>query len=127
VSANESTIDMKAQLVTLRDGRTVSIRQYTHDDHQRLREFISRIPYDLRRSRSQTLYTEELIESLARSSKTDQIPLIAEHQTKIVGFSSILQHRQPRHKGTGDIGIYLHPDFHSTEVGAVMTETLLAS
>ena len=116
---------MKAQRVTLRDGRNITIRQYTQDDQQRLREFVSRIPHDLRRSRGQTLYTEELIENLAQTSKTDQIPLIAEHQTTIVGFSSVRKHHQPRHTGTGDIGIYLQHAFYSTEVGVVMTECLL--
>lgn len=53
------------------------------------------------------------------------IALVAEYQDKIVGWASIYKSSHPRWKGLGELGIYLHQDFHNIGLGTAMTERLL--
>jgi L-amino acid N-acyltransferase YncA len=53
------------------------------------------------------------------------IALVAEYQDKIVGWGSIHKSSHPRWRGLGELGIYLHQDFHDVGLGTAMTERLL--
>jgi putative acetyltransferase len=69
-------------------------------------------------------YTMENIERWT-SNLPSLIALVAECQDKIVGLGSIYKSSHPRWRGLGDLGIYLHQDFHNVGLGTAMTERLL--
>ncbi len=54
------------------------------------------------------------------------IGLVALDGDRIVGWCSIYKQPHPRRKGIGDLGIYLHQDFHGVGLGTAMTKQALA-
>jgi putative acetyltransferase len=109
--------------VTLKDGREVMLRFLTADDKERLFRMFSSMS-EKALEWSMAPYTMENIERWISNLPT-LIALVAEYQHKIVGWASIYKSSHPRRKGLGDLGIYLHQDFHNVGLGAAMTERLL--
>ena len=109
--------------VTLKDGRKVMLRFLTADDKEKLfRMFSSMSKKALEWSMAP--YTMDTVERWISNLPTS-IALVAEYQGEIVGWASIYKFPHPRRKGLGDLGIYLHQDFHNVGLGTAMTERLL--
>jgi putative acetyltransferase len=109
--------------VTLKDGRKVMLRFLTEDDKEKLFRMFSSMS-EKALEWSMAPYTMENIQRWT-SNLPSLIALVAEHQDKIVGWGSIYKSSHPRWKGLGDLGIYLHQDFHNVGLGTAMTERLL--
>ena len=54
-----------------------------------------------------------------------RLSIVAVHDQKIVGISSIHRLRLPRQKGTAGMMIYIHQDFHGVGLGTAMTKHVL--
>jgi len=109
--------------VTLKDGREVRLRFLTADDKERLFRMFSSMS-EKALEWSMAPYTMDNVERWIGNLPT-AIALVAEYQDKIVGWASIYKFPHPRRKGLGDLGIYLHQDFHNVGLGTAMTERLL--
>jgi len=109
--------------VTLKDGRKLTLRFLTANDGERLFKMFSSMSNEaLKWSRAP--YTIDMvkrwIDNVPRS-----VPLVAEYDSRIVGIAVIFKFPDQSRKGTGDIAIYLHQDFHHVGLGTAMTERLL--
>jgi putative acetyltransferase len=109
--------------VTLLSGREVVLRFLTADDKERLFRMLSSMS-EKALEWSMAPYTMDNVERWISNLPT-LIALVAEYQGEIVGWASIYKSSHPRRKGLGDLGIYLHQDFHNVGLGTAMTERLL--
>ena len=109
--------------VTLKDGRKVILRFLTEDDKEKLFQMFSSMS-EKALEWSMAPYTMENIERWTSNLPT-LIALVAEYQDKIVGWGSIYKSSHPRWRGLGELGIYMHQDFHNVGLGTAMTERLL--
>lgn len=107
----------------LKDGREVVIRFLTLEDKEKLVEMFACMSEDALRW-GMPPYTREVIERWMKSIE-NLIPLVAEYNNRIVGYASIFRHPHPRRKGTGNLIIYLHQDFHKVGLGTTMLKYLL--
>ena len=114
---------MEKRKVRLKDGREVTIRFMTIEDKEKLLEMFSSMSKEALRW-SMAPYTREVIERWMNNIQ-NLIPLVAEHDNRIVGYGSILKFTHPRLKGNGDLAMYLHQGFHGVGLGTAMTELLL--
>jgi len=71
-------------------------------------------------------YTRERLESGWLSNLQNLIAIVAFYKDKIVGHAQIFKFPHPRRKGTGDLIIYLHQDFHNVGLGTAMLSELIA-
>lgn len=69
-------------------------------------------------------YTKEFIERWF-SNLHNLIFLVALYDDEIVGDAHIYKLPHPRRKGTGDLAIYLHQDFHNAGLGTAMLTKLI--
>jgi putative acetyltransferase len=107
----------------LRDGRTVLIREFQMRDKEKLIEMYSSLSSEALRW-GMPPYTREAIERWL-SNLQDLIVLVALHDDKIVGHAHIHRFSRPRRRGTGDLIIYLHQDFHNVGLGTAMLTRLI--
>lgn len=70
-------------------------------------------------------YTRDRIERGWLSNLQNLIPIVAFHGDKIVGHAQIFIFPHARRKGTGDLAMYLHQDFHNVGLGSAMLNELL--
>jgi len=115
---------MEERVVTLKDDRKVRLRLATADDKERLFVMFSTMSESALRW-GMPPYTRERIERWFASPQ-DMIALTALDGDPVVGWSSIYKQPHPRRKGIGDLGIYLHQDFHGVGLGTIMTKQILA-
>ena len=109
--------------VTLKDGREVRLRFLKADDKERLFRMFSSMS-EKALEWSMAPYTMDNIERWINNLPT-ALALVAEYPDKIVGWASIYKFPHQRRKRLGDLGIYLHQDFHNVGLGTAMTERLL--
>jgi putative acetyltransferase len=109
--------------VALKNGREVRLRFLTADDKEKLFRMFSSMS-EKALEWSMAPYTMDIVERWINNLPTS-IPLVAEYQGGIVGWASIYRSPHPRRKGFGDLGIYLHQNFHNVGLGTAMTERLL--
>lgn len=109
--------------LSLRDGREVIIRFLNPEDRDGLFRMFSSMS-EKALEWSMAPYTMENVQQRINNLPT-LIALVAEYQEEIVGWASIYKSSHPRRKGLGDLGIYLHQDFHNVGLGTAMTERLL--
>ncbi|MFX1562450.1 MAG: GNAT family N-acetyltransferase [Promethearchaeota archaeon] len=114
---------MEKQKVKLKNGKMVTVRFLKRDDKDYLLEMFSSMSKEALKW-GMPPYTKEVIERWM-SNFENLIPLVAEYENRIVGYSAIFVYKHPRRKGGGDLGIYLHQDFHGVGLGTSMTEWLL--
>jgi len=107
----------------LKDGRTVLIREFRIEDKEKLVEMYRSLS-DAAVRWAMPPYTRERIERWL-SNFQNLIALVAFYKNKIVGHAQIYKLPHPRRKGTGDLIIYLHQDFHNVGLGTAMLEKLL--
>ena len=110
-------------VVKLKDGREVTVRLLTIDDKEKLVELFASISDEALRW-GMPPYTREVIERWM-NNLPNFIPLIAEIDSRIVGFANISKHSHSRRKGVGDLIIYLHQDFHNAGLGTAIIAYLV--
>jgi len=108
----------------LKDGREVRLRSLAVDDKERLLTMFSSMSESALRW-GMPPYTRERIERWFAGIQ-DMFGVVALNSDRIVGYSSIYRQPYPRRKGIGDLGIYLHQDFHGVGLGTAITEQMLA-
>lgn len=107
----------------LKDGREVALRFLTLDDKEKLVEMFAFMSDEALRW-GMPPYTRERIERWMGNIQS-LIALVAEYNDRIVGYASIYKLPHPRRKGIGDMGIYLHQEFHGVGLGTAMGRYLL--
>ena len=70
-------------------------------------------------------YTKETIDRWM-SNFERLIPLVAVYEEHIVAYAAIYKHFHSRQKGIGDMGIYIHQNFHNVGLGTAMAEKTLS-
>ena len=114
---------MVSKDVRLKDGRSVFLREFHIEDKEKLVEMYASLSSDALRW-AQPPYTKEVIERWL-SNLPNLIASVALHDAKIVGHAQIFRFIHPRRRGTGDLLIYLHQDFHNVGLGTAMLGRLL--
>jgi putative acetyltransferase len=117
-------IVMKESDIELRDGRVVTLRHLNADDKDGLVAMFASMT-DAALKWGMPPYTEEMIERWI-SSIESLIPLVAIYDSQIVGYSAIFKNSHPRRLGIGQMGIYVHQDFHGVGLGTAMTNKVVA-
>jgi len=107
----------------LKDRREVTLRFLVAEDRDRLLDMFSSMS-DGALEWSMAPYTMDVVQRWI-NNLPNLIALVAEYQSKIVGYASIYRFSHQRRKGIGDLGIYLHQDFHNVGLGTEMTKKLL--
>jgi len=110
-------------VVLLKDGRTVLIREFRTEDKEKLIEMYESLSNEAVRW-GLPPYTRERIESWL-SNLQNLIAIVAFYDDKIVGHAQIYRFPHPRRKGTSDVAIYLHQDFHNIGLGTAMLAKLI--
>ena len=70
-------------------------------------------------------YTRETLERGWLSNLQNLLPVVAFFKGRMVGHAQIYKFPHPRRKGTGDLVIYLHQDFHNVGLGTAMLTRLI--
>jgi len=109
--------------VRLKDGRDVRVRFLNLEDKEKLVEMFASMSNEALEW-GMPPYTREVIERWM-SNIQNLIPLVAEHNSRIVGYAWIYKFVHPRRKGTGDLAMYLHQDFQNLGLGTAMLKHLL--
>ncbi|MEM3700416.1 MAG: GNAT family N-acetyltransferase [Candidatus Bathyarchaeia archaeon] len=115
---------MEAIKAKLKDGRIVQIRKFQIEDKEKLVEMYESLSEDAVRW-GLPPYNRERLERGWLSNLQNLIAIVAFHEDKIVGHAQIFKFPHPRRKGTGDLLIYLHQDFHNVGLGTVMLAKLI--
>jgi RimJ/RimL family protein N-acetyltransferase len=108
----------------LKDGRIVVIKSFKLEDKEKLIAMYESLSGDALRW-ALPPYTRERIESGWLSNLQNLIAIVAFYKDKIVGHAQIFKFPHPRRRGTGDLVIYLHQDFHNVGLGTLMLAKLL--
>ena len=114
---------MESWEVKLKDGRIVTLRFLTPEDKDKILMMFSSMSEDALRW-SMPPYDEAWI-NRTLTMIDNLIPLVAVHEQRIVGSCTVAKSRHARRKGVGDIGIFLHEDFHKVGLGTAMMERAL--
>jgi RimJ/RimL family protein N-acetyltransferase len=109
--------------VRLKDGRAVLIREFRMEDKEKLIEMYESLSNEAVRW-GMPPYNKEVIERWL-SNLQNLIVLVALYNDKIVGHAQIYKLPHSRRKGTGDLVIYLHQDFHNVGMGTAMLTELI--
>jgi putative acetyltransferase len=108
----------------LKDGRTVLIREFRIEDKEKFIEMYESLSVEALRW-AMPPYTRERLEKGWLSNLQNLISIVAFYSDKIVGHAQIFKFPHSRLKGTGDLVIYLHQDFHSVGLGTAMLSKLI--
>ncbi len=110
--------------VKLKDDRTVRIREFRIEDKEKLFEMYESLSDEAVRW-ALPPYTRERIERGWLSNLQNLIAMVALYNDKIVGHTQIYKFPHSRRKGTSDLVIYLHQDFHNVGLGTAMLTKLI--
>ncbi len=110
--------------VRLKDSREIPLRLLTLDDRNSLVSFFTSLS-DAATEYGMPPYTEDIIDRWM-SNHDRLIPLVAVYEERIIGYTAIFKNTHPRRTGGGNMGIYLHQDFHGLGLGTAMTEIALS-
>mgnify|MGYP005855606221 CR=1 FL=1 len=109
--------------IRLKDGRIVLIKELEIEDKEKLVEMYESLSDDAIRW-GMPPYTREAIERRL-SNLQNLIALVALHEGKIIGDAHLYKFPHARRKGTSDIAMYLHQDFHNVGLGTAMLTKLV--
>ncbi|MGY5854946.1 MAG: GNAT family protein [Candidatus Thorarchaeota archaeon] len=115
---------MESQKVRLKDDRDITLRLLEIGDRDQLLNLFSKMSKKALEW-GMPPYTKEIIDRWI-SNIEKLIPLVAIFDEEIVGYTTIFKHMHPREMGVGDMGIYLHQDFHGIGLGTIMTKIALS-
>ena len=109
--------------VKLKDGRIVCITLFQLDDKEKPGEMYALLSAEAVCWAMQP-YTREVIERWL-ANVANLVPLVATCNDRIVGHAQILKYPHPQRKGTSDLIIYPHQDFHNTGLDLAMLTKLV--
>ena len=110
--------------VKLKDGKTIRIKEFQVKDKEKLIEMYESLSDEAVRW-GLPPYTRERLEKGWLSNLQNLIVIVAFCKDKIVGHAQVFKFPHPRRKGTSDLVIYLHQDFHNLGLGAAMLTKLI--
>ncbi|MDH7557277.1 MAG: GNAT family N-acetyltransferase [Candidatus Bathyarchaeota archaeon] len=100
------------------------MRKFQIDDKERLIKMYESLSDDAVRW-GMPPYNRERLERGWFSNLQNIIALIALHEDNIVGHAQIFKNPNARRKGTGDLVMYLHQNFHNMGLGTAMLARLM--
>jgi len=106
----------------LKDGRFVVIGDFQIVDKEKLVEMYASLPSEAVRW-GMPPYTRDVIDRWVGNLQNLTI-LIAFYDDKIVGHAQLYKFPHPRRRGTADLVIYLHQDFHNQGLSTAMLTEL---
>ena len=109
---------------TLKDDRIVRIRKFLMSDKQKLFEMYESLSTEAVRW-GMPPYTRDRLERGWLSNLQNLIPVVAFCGDKMVGHAQVFKLPHPRRKGTSDLAMYLHQDFHNVGLGTAILAELL--
>jgi len=109
--------------IKLKNGRIVLIKELRIEDKEKLIEMYESLSDEAVRW-GMPPYTRETIERRF-SNLQNLIGIVAFHEDKVIGDAHLYKFPYPRRKGTSDIAIYLHQDFHNVGLGTAMLAKLI--
>ncbi|MDH5448131.1 MAG: GNAT family N-acetyltransferase [Candidatus Bathyarchaeota archaeon] len=110
--------------VRLKNGRESVVRRFTAKDKEKVVEMFASMSKKALEW-AMPPYTKDRLERGWWSRIQHLIALVAEYRNRIVGYAQIFKHPNPRHRGIGELLIYLHQDFHNVGLGTAMNEYLI--
>jgi putative acetyltransferase len=111
-------------IVRLKNGESVVVREFHLEDKEKLIELYESLSDEAVRW-GMPPYTRDRLERGWFSNLQNLMPIVAFHGDRIVGHAQIFKSPHSRRKGTGDLAIYLHQDFHNIGLGTTMLAELL--
>jgi len=107
----------------LLDGRTVVVGRFGKGDEEQLVEMYASLSDDAVHW-GMPPYTSEVVEKWIDNLQ-NLIISVAFHRGEIVGHAQVFKFSHQRRKGTGDLIVYLHQDFHKVGLGTAMLIRLI--
>lgn len=115
---------MNIESVKLKNGRAVQVREFQMEDKEKLIEMYESLSDEAVRW-GMPPYNRERLERGWLSNLQNITAIVAFYNDKIVGHAQIFKFPHPRRRGTCDLLIYLHQDFHNVGLGTKMLTKLL--
>ncbi len=112
--------------VTLRDGSQVLVRPMQPDDGPALLEFFRSLPEEDRLFLREDVTREEVVDRFVRHLDYDAVlPLIAEHQGRVVGDGTLHRNRHGWASHVGEIRVVVDPEFQRRGLGTAIARLLV--
>jgi len=115
---------LNIESVKLKNGRAVQVREFQMEDKEKLIEMYESLSDEAVRW-GMPPYNRERLERGWLSNLQNITAIVAFYNDKIVGHAQIFKFPHPRRRGTCDLLIYLHQDFHNVGLGTKMLTKLL--
>ncbi|MDQ4077166.1 MAG: GNAT family N-acetyltransferase [Chloroflexota bacterium] len=112
--------------VTLRDGRSVTLRPMGEDDTEKLIRLFRDVSEDELRSMRDDVTDPEVIRRWTNNIDFERVlPIFAEHEEQIIGEVSL--HRRPNmpHANIGEMRIYVRNDFRRQGLGGQLIDDIV--
>jgi RimJ/RimL family protein N-acetyltransferase len=110
--------------VRLKNGESVVVRGFRLEDKEKLVAMYESLSDEAVRW-GMPPYTRDRLERGWFSNLQNLMSIVAFCGDRIVGHAQIFKFPHARRKGTGDLVIYLHQDFHNVGLGTAMLTELL--
>jgi RimJ/RimL family protein N-acetyltransferase len=114
---------VNSETIKLKDGRHVVLKEFLIEDKDGLVKMYASLSNEALRW-GLPPYTQERIERWL-SNLQHLIAMVALDGDRIIGHAQISKFAHPRRRGTADLLIYLHQDFHGVGLGSAMLARLL--
>jgi RimJ/RimL family protein N-acetyltransferase len=112
--------------VTLRDGTQILVRPMQPDDGPALLAFFRSLPEEDRLFLREDVTKEEVVDRFVRHLDYDAVlPLIAEHQGRIIGDGTLHRNRYGWASHVGEIRVVVDPGFHRRGLGGAIARLLV--
>jgi RimJ/RimL family protein N-acetyltransferase len=112
--------------LTLRDGTTVLVRPMQPDDGPALLEFFRSLPVQDRLFLREDVTREEVIDRFVQRLDYERVlPLLAEHEGRIVGDGTLHRNQRGWAAHVGEIRIVVDPEFQRRGLGTALARLLV--
>lgn len=110
---------------TLQDGRVVWLRPMVRDDEQKLLEFFRRLPPEDRLFLKDDVTRPEVIHTWAETLDYNRvIPVLAEHEGRILGDATLHRNRYGWSTHVGEIRLVTDPEFRRQRLGRMLAREI---
>ena len=111
---------------TLNDESRVVIRPLAPDDKAELRNFFLRVPEEDRYYLNNNVTAPEVIREFTDVINMERVvPLVAEHDGRIIADSTLPRSRRTGRRHIGELRIVVDPDFRGKGLGSRLTHELI--